>query len=182
MRSGTVKPRQVGLSIQCPLSVWCNLILNPNYFKFHCYCPQIKLRKGNVFTPVCQSFCSRGGCLPQCMLGYTPPADTPLGRHPPPSRRLLLRTVRILLECILATKLLKLLADYHVLESTRKENVHKPAKKKTKTKCRTCQKRGKYSCKSINVETNIQKQMQHHTKALTTCSTVSQTLLRHNEI
>ena len=36
-----------------------------------------------------------GGGLPQCMLGYTPPwADTP--RHP-----LLLRTVRILLECIL---------------------------------------------------------------------------------
>ena len=25
-----------------------------------------------------------GGCLPQCMLGYThPQADTPLGRHPP---------------------------------------------------------------------------------------------------
>ena len=39
---------------------------------------QTKLRKGNVFTPVCQSFCSQGGCLPQCMLGYTP-----LGRHPP---------------------------------------------------------------------------------------------------
>ena len=74
----------------------------------------------------CLSFCpQRGGrCLPQCMLGYTPPgqtpppadtpwANTPLCRHPPPqadtpspgrhppSRRLLLRTVRILLECIL---------------------------------------------------------------------------------
>ena len=25
-----------------------------------------------------------GGCLPQCMLGYSPPhADTPKGRHPP---------------------------------------------------------------------------------------------------
>ena len=35
-----------------------------------------------------------GGCLPQCMLGYTHPP-------PPPSRRLLLRTVRIPLECIL---------------------------------------------------------------------------------
>ena len=40
-----------------------------------------KLWKGNVFTPVCQPFCSQGGCLPQCMLGYTlsrpgpPPAD-----------------------------------------------------------------------------------------------------------
>ena len=31
----------------------------------------------------CLSFCPRGrGCLPQCMLGYTPQADTPLGRHP----------------------------------------------------------------------------------------------------
>ena len=32
-----------------------------------------------VFTSVCQSFCSRGGgCLPQCMLGYTPfPGQTP---------------------------------------------------------------------------------------------------------
>ena len=69
------------------------------------------------------------GCLPQCMLGYTPlgrhplgrhplgrypsgqapPSRYPLGRHPPgqappPSRRLLLRTVRILLECILVFK------------------------------------------------------------------------------
>ena len=46
----------------------------------HFYRPQMKLRKGNVFTPVCQSFCLQGrGCLPQCMLGYTPP----LGRQPP---------------------------------------------------------------------------------------------------
>ena len=81
-----------------------------------------KLRQGNVFTPVCHSV--HGGCLPQCMLGYTPPQadtpradtspgrhlqqtppweDTPLGQTPPPlpSRRLLQRTVRILLECIL---------------------------------------------------------------------------------
>ena len=88
-----------------------------------------KLRR-LCFTPVCQSFCSRGG-LPQCMLGcnppgtrhpspgsrHTPPPDQapppeqthtpgtrhPLTRHPPPPaiRRLLLRTVRILLECIL---------------------------------------------------------------------------------
>ena len=52
----------------------------------------MKLQKGNIFTPVCQSLCS-GGCLPQCMLGYhpwadtpwadTPSAQTPLGRHSP---------------------------------------------------------------------------------------------------
>ena len=72
------------------------------YFSFSCtfYRPQTKLRKGNVFTPVCQSFCSQGvsasvhagihpradgpgqtspGQTPphaQCMLGYT---------HTPPS-------------------------------------------------------------------------------------------------
>ena len=79
------------------------------------YHPQTKLRKDNVFTSVCQEFCPQGrGCLPQCIiLGYTAPwADTPRGRHPHlagtpevntphPSRRLLLWTVRILLESIL---------------------------------------------------------------------------------
>ena len=44
------------------------------------YRPQQKLRKGYVFTPVCQSFCSHGGVHP---LGrHLPQADTPLGRHP----------------------------------------------------------------------------------------------------
>ena len=43
----------------------------------------------------------RGWVLPQCMLGYPPGADTPPRADTPPSRRLLLRTVRILLECIL---------------------------------------------------------------------------------
>ena len=33
----------------------------------------------------CLSFCSQGGCLPQCMLGYTPPgADTPSPGADPP--------------------------------------------------------------------------------------------------
>ena len=51
-------------------------------------------------------------CLPQCMLGYTPPRrQTPLGRQPPPrtdtpsTRRSLQRTVRILLECFLVYNL-----------------------------------------------------------------------------
>ena len=44
----------------------------------------MKLLQGNIFTGVCQSFCSHGvggeGCLPQCMLGYT---HTPgQSRHP----------------------------------------------------------------------------------------------------
>ena len=43
-----------------------------------------KLGQGNIFTSMCQEFCPRGwgreGCLPQCMLGYTPPEQT---HHPP---------------------------------------------------------------------------------------------------
>ena len=55
-------------------------------------------------------FTGGGGGLPQCMLGYhTPPEQTPPPEQalppragtPSPGRRLLLRTVRILLECIL---------------------------------------------------------------------------------
>ena len=75
----------------------------------------MKLRQGNGFTPVCHSVHWGGGCLPQCMLGYTPPgrhpladihprANTPWVDTPPadnPPRRSLQPTVRILLECIL---------------------------------------------------------------------------------
>ena len=73
---------------------------------FH-YRPRTKLRKGNVFTPVCQSFCSQEWCLPQCMLENTPlgrhhPGQkNHLGRHPAPSRRPLQWAIRILLECFL---------------------------------------------------------------------------------
>ena len=42
-----------------------------------------------------------GGGLPQCMLGYHPPAGTHQEQAPLLSRRLLLRTIRMLLECIL---------------------------------------------------------------------------------
>ena len=45
-----------------------------------------KLGQGNIFTSVCQEFCPQGeggGCLPQCMLGYTPPSP---GADPPESR------------------------------------------------------------------------------------------------
>ena len=71
------------------------------------YRPQTKLRKGNVFTPVCQSLCSQGrvsqhalrqttpcrhplhsACWDtpspaQCMLGYTLPCPVHAGIHPP---------------------------------------------------------------------------------------------------
>ena len=47
----------------------------------HCYRPQTKLRKGNVFTSMCQEFCPQGG---RCLTD-TPQADTPPpGRHPSP--------------------------------------------------------------------------------------------------
>ena len=42
--------------------------------------PANEVCEGYVFTPVCQSFCSRGGGFPQCMLGYPPET-----RHPPRS-------------------------------------------------------------------------------------------------
>ena len=46
-----------------------------------------KLGQGNIFTSVCQEFCPQGeggGCLPQCMLGYTPPGPgTPPWSRPP---------------------------------------------------------------------------------------------------
>ena len=59
----------------------CTIEFNVRY---HFYSPQTKLRKGNVFAPVCQSFCSQGGvCLSACK-------DFPPSRHPwetpPPSR------------------------------------------------------------------------------------------------
>ena len=80
--------------------------------------PQTELRKGNVFTPVCQSFCSQGGCIPACIGADNPPRQIPpcpvhAGIHNPlphpvhagipplPPQQPLLRTVRILLEYIL---------------------------------------------------------------------------------
>ena len=61
-----------------------------NYF----YRPQTKLRKGNVFTSVCQEFRPQGEM-------YTPLwADTP-GQTTTYIRRPLQQTVRILLECII---------------------------------------------------------------------------------
>ena len=45
--------------------------------KIFFYRPQTKLRKGNVFTPVCQSFCSQGGCLCPSACWDTPPGQTP---------------------------------------------------------------------------------------------------------
>ena len=44
--------------------------LQPIFERLHCYRPQ-QLMKGNVFTPVCQSFCSRGGDVCPCG-GRTP--------------------------------------------------------------------------------------------------------------
>ena len=49
-----------------------------------------KLGQGNIFTSVCQEFCPQGGgCLPQCMLGYTPPQtrQTPREQTPPSQTR-----------------------------------------------------------------------------------------------
>ena len=51
---------------------------------------RLQLRKGNVFTSVCQEFCPQGrGCgppgqTPTTPIGRPPQADVPLGRHPHP--------------------------------------------------------------------------------------------------
>ena len=75
----------------------------------------MKLREGNVSTPVCQSFCSRG--VPLGPRGVHPPGHTtpPLVTHTPghtprnpPGRPLLRvnkRAVRILLECFLVVNI-----------------------------------------------------------------------------
>ena len=42
-----------------------------------------KLGQGNVFTGVCDSVHRGGGCLPECMLGYPPGADSPRPDTPP---------------------------------------------------------------------------------------------------
>ena len=105
---------------------------NPSFWgKTYYYRPQRSCGQGNIFTPVCHSFCSQGGregvCLSACWDTTTPPgsdttpprsdttppdqADTPQTRQPPwtrqtpPGSRLqhtvYERPVRILLECIL---------------------------------------------------------------------------------
>ena len=77
----------------------------------HCYRSQTKLRRLCFYT--CLSFCSQGGfCLSACWdipPGADPPGTDPLPsgaprKQTPLSRRPLLRTVRILLECILVDK------------------------------------------------------------------------------
>ena len=78
--------------------------------------PANEVPEGYVFAPVCNSVHMGGGVSAPVDAGiHTPRADTPLGRRPRPSRRLLLRTVRILLECILvqtkATKPLTVLGE-----------------------------------------------------------------------
>ena len=47
--------------------------------------PATKLGQGNIFRSVCQEFCSRGGCLPHCMLGNNPAGTR--GRQPPQDQR-----------------------------------------------------------------------------------------------
>ena len=50
----------------------------------YCYCPQRSYGKV-IFSQACVKNSVHGGCLPQCMLGYTPQEQTPGSRHPPPA-------------------------------------------------------------------------------------------------
>ena len=48
------------------------------------YRPQRSCGQGNIFTPVCHSFCSQGGgCLSACWDTTPPAADPHQSRHPP---------------------------------------------------------------------------------------------------
>ena len=90
----------------------------PNIYSYdHIVCQNFNYRpqrscEGYVFTPACHSVHWWGGV---CFRIPPPRKQTPppgAGRHPPwdqapPSRRLLLRTVRILLECILVKHIFK---------------------------------------------------------------------------
>ena len=53
--------------------------------------------QGNVFTPVCQSFCSQGGVSGSgsrvCTPPWTPPTHTPPWRHPHPQAIAFLKTL-----------------------------------------------------------------------------------------
>ena len=73
----------------CQTSITWNSGLLGTPSGWHFCCSQTKLRKGNVFTPVCQPFCSRGGggCLPHYMLGYTPPSAGTFSQAGTPPRQ-----------------------------------------------------------------------------------------------
>ena len=72
-----------------------------------CYRPQTKFAKVMfLHLSVSHSVHKGGGCLPQCMLGYTPRSRHPPGADTPPAQCMQgdtgnKRAVRILLECIL---------------------------------------------------------------------------------
>ena len=68
------------ISVSYSFEISVNIICNVTSLEGqHNYRPLTKLRKGNVFTPVCQSFCSQGGvCLSACWDTH-PPGQT----HPP---------------------------------------------------------------------------------------------------
>ena len=125
--------------------------------------------------------------------GIHPPADTPLGRHPldrhppgqtppPPADGYCCGRYASYWNAFLLQNYCNFWQIIMFWSQPGKKMCTSQRKRRRRRNAVHVKKRGKYSCKSINVETNIQKQMQHHTKALTTCSTVSQTLLRHNEI
>ena len=53
------------------------------FFAWICLPAATKLGQGNIFTSVCLSTGGEG-CLPQCMLGYTPWDQTPTPQSRPP--------------------------------------------------------------------------------------------------
>ena len=68
----------------CPLASSLLSTRGPQSMKIYYYRPQRSCGQGNIFTPVCHSFCSQGGgevCLSACW------DTTPQTRHHPPQTR-----------------------------------------------------------------------------------------------
>ena len=74
----TSKPESINKPNPCHVGLLCShtaaMCMMSAIFPFNYYRPQTKLRKNNVFTPVCHSV-HRGVYIP---LGRQPP----MGRHP----------------------------------------------------------------------------------------------------
>ena len=85
-------PSSLNTTTQCPCKCTHSTEANQNYL----YRQQTKLRKGNILHLSVSHSVHKGGGE-----GVSAPVHAGIHHHPPSRRRLLLRTVRILLECIL---------------------------------------------------------------------------------
>ena len=100
MPTSTFWGRWHALGVHIDFNKEMNVYINETFYRLQRSCGKVKFLHLSVIL-------STSECIPACTWADTPlgrhlpRADTPPGQTPPPSRRLLQRTVRILLECIL---------------------------------------------------------------------------------